>query len=242
MKKPKVIILCGGKGRRLRPLTKSIPKPLIYLNGKPLLQHIIESYQKQNLNDFILCTGYRSQDIEAFIENSKFKAEIEISNLGEDASMLERLYQVRHLIDERAIVTYGDTYTDLDAQNLLNFHLKKEAMLTIITAEIQSPFGIITQNPEGKLTSFNEKPVFSYYIGSFLVEKKVLDFIPPELLKEEDGNGLVRFFKMLIQKNNICAYSHSGLQLTFNTADEHRKAETHFMKFFTDSERVYGLF
>ena len=117
-KKPKVIILCGGKGGRLQPLTEFIPKTLLPLNKKPVLQHIIEFYKKQNFNQFVLCTGYRSYDIEQFIKKSPLHVEIEISNSGEDASILQRLFDVSDYIEQRAIVTYGDTFIDIDISKM----------------------------------------------------------------------------------------------------------------------------
>src|SRR3989344_8278356 len=112
----KVFILCGGRGRRLEPLTHRIPKPLVQLNGKPILEHIIEFYIRQSFSQFVLCTGYKSEMIEKFVSKNKFRAEIEISNLGENTSILQRLYAVRHLIDDLGVVTYGDTYIDLDVR------------------------------------------------------------------------------------------------------------------------------
>lgn len=101
----KVIILCGGRGKRLGDLSAKFPKPLMRLKNKPIIQHILESYISHGFRKFILCTGYLSESIEEFVSNNKFNAEIVISNSGEDASMLKRIFLVKDLIDRRAVVT-----------------------------------------------------------------------------------------------------------------------------------------
>ena len=232
----RVVILGGGRGKRLSPLTADKPKALIELNKKPILQHLIEFYIKKGFYDFILCTGYCSKVIEDFIQSKKFKAEIEISNLGESASMLSRLYSIQHWIDERAIVTYGDTFINIDVNRIVEEHLKNKAALTMTVTDIRSPFGIVDVASTGAIASFQEKPTFTYYIGHMVMEKEVLGNLDPQLLEKPDGEGLVELWQSLLKKKKLFAYKHQGLQLTFNTWREHQKAEEEFMKFFTQQE------
>lgn len=234
--KTKVIILCGGKGQRLAPLTDHIPKPLVPLKEKPILQHILKFYMDRNMDKFILCTGYGAEAIEKFISVQKFKAEIEVSNIGETASMLSRLYAVRHLIDERAIVTYGDTFINIDISRMVEEHLKNRAALTMTVTDIRSPFGVVDAASNGGVTSFQEKPYFTYYIGHMVIEKEVLENLESRFLEKPDGEGLVELWQSLLKKKELYAYRHQGLQLTFNTWQEHQKAEEEFVKFFTQQE------
>lgn len=232
----KVVILCGGRGHRLRPLTTNLPKPLVKLNGKPILQHIMEFYTSKGLNSFILCTGFRSNAINDFITSHRFNAKIEISNAGEDASMLKRLYFVRNLINKRAIVTYGDTFINIDPHHILEKHYKNKTKATITIADIRSPFAIVNFDENNKVTFLEEKPCFSYYVGNIILEKEVLDNLSDDLISMPDGEGLISLFQKLIKERSLSAYKHPGFSITFNTLYEHKRAEEEFIKFFTEQE------
>jgi len=232
----KVVILCGGRGHRLKPLTRSIPKPLVTLNGRPVLEHIIKFYIGRGFRDFVLCTGYRADAIRKFVSESAFSANIEFSDAGLRAGILKRLHAARHLIDGRAVVTYGDTFIDIDIHKMLKEHSKTEAGATITLADIRSPFGLVTLDKTRKVRSFEEKPVFQYYIGHMILEKRVLDELSSNLISGQDGEGLINLFKKLIRTKKLYAYKHGGLKITFNTLYERQRAEEQFTKFFTEQE------
>jgi len=234
MTRAKVFILCGGKGRRLEPNDLALPKVLIELQGKPILERILEFYIQRQWHQFVICAGYRSDLIKKFLSQFREKAEIEISDSGEEAGMLERLYRARHLIGERAVVTYGDTFIDIDIDQMLREHQRKGGDLTITIADIQTPFGIVNIDSDQKVRSFKEKPVFSYYIGHMILERKILDDLDDELIFAPNGEGIVKLFQTLAKQKRLYAYKHSGLRLTFNTWSEHQNAEDVFLKFFTD--------
>lgn len=231
---PKVIILCGGSGNRLKPLSSNTPKPLVAIDGKPILQHIIEFYISKGFRDFVLCAGFRAEAVNDFIRSHNFDAEIEISNAGEDAGILERLYLCRHLITERAIVTYGDTFINIDPGHILKEHIKNKANVTITIADIRSPFGLVELDKAKRVTFFREKPFLSYYIGHMIMEKRVLDSLDADLISLPDGEGLISLFQKLIEEKSLNAYKYTGFKVTFNTPYEHKKAEEEFIRFFTE--------
>jgi glucose-1-phosphate cytidylyltransferase len=233
---PKVIILCGGKGHRLRPLTARLPKPMVELNGKPILQHIIEFYIGKGFARFVLCTGFCAGVIEDFVASHSFGAEIELSDAGERAGMLERIHRVRGSIDERAIVTYGDTFIHNNPRRLLKAHAMAGNDLTITVADIRSPFGLVGFDARKKATVYDEKPVFSYYIGQMVVERSLLESLARRFLSLPDGDGLVALFQALIRKRRLGVYRHSGLHITFNTLYERDRAEEKIIEYFTEQE------
>lgn len=233
----KVMILCGGRGRRLENAYPDLPKPLVPLNGKPILQHVIEFYIAKGLNNFVLCTGFNSEAIETFVSTNRFNADIEFSNSGKEASILKRIHEARNLIKTKAIVTYGDTFININPADVLDTHDKNNVDLTITIADIRSPFGLVKMNKSSQVISFEEKPVFSYYIGHMVMERTLLDNINMNLLSLPDGEGLVGLFQELIKAKRINAYRHAGLQITFNTFYERQKAEEAFIRFFTQEER-----
>jgi NDP-sugar pyrophosphorylase family protein len=228
----KIIIMCGGRGRRLEPLTSSVPKPLVEIGGESILKHKIEFYKRQGFHDFIFCIGYKSEmiidavgDIDGIIA--------EFSDSGEDAGILERIYNVKEKIEGDAIVTYGDTFTDLNLNELLSRHKEHGSAVTIVTAPIVNPFGLVEIAEDSSITSFKEKPVLNYYIGYHVISRGAFDFIPKFVVEKPDGEGLVMFFKMLIGMGYLGSFEHSGTQITFNTMEEHKIAEEKIKHFFT---------
>ncbi len=232
----RVVVLCGGKGTRLGEMTAATPKPLVEVGGRPILEHILTSYMRRGRREFVLCTGYRGEDIEAFVADRGFDADIRISDAGVDAGILRRIWAAREMMGERAIVTYGDTFVDVDPADILAGHARGGVPLTICTAEIRSPFGIVEAGPDGLVEYFREKPVHSYYIGLMVVERQLLDTLERGLLDAPDGEGLVRLFQELIERRELGVYRSEGLQITFNTPDEHRVAERELARFFTEQE------
>lgn len=232
----KIVILCGGKGHRLQPLTSSFPKPLVALNGKPILEHIVNFYLSNGFREFILCTGYRSEVIKEFITDKKFNAKIAISDAGEKPGMLERLWHARGLFGEKVIVTYGDTFINIDVRRMIEDHVNSGAKATITVANIRSPFGLVNIGRDGRVTSFEEKPLLPHYIGHMILERTVLDQVDEDMIRMPDGEGLIRLFGNLIKEGMLNSYEHKGLQITFNTPHEHKKAEEELMKFFTEGE------
>jgi NDP-sugar pyrophosphorylase family protein len=231
-----VAILCGGRGTRLRPTTDEVPKALVPLNGRPILDHIVEFYQGKGVERFILCVGYKADRIREHFSTRRNGLEIAYSDVGEHASMLQRIWALRDEIGDRLIVSYGDTFIDLDLADLMAQHQMRGRALTIVTARIRSPFGLVSKDPTGLVTSFQEKPLLEYYIGSFVLESDGLDAVSEGLLAEPDGQGLVNFFGVLRAQGRLGAYQHDGLQITFNTETERQMAEEHLGSFYTFSE------
>lgn len=237
MERNKIAILCGGHGKRLRPTTSKIPKALVELDGRPIIDYIIELYINKGINDLILCTGYKSKMIEGYVkEHFSNKCQISISNSGNDAGMLQRIFNIKDLFDDRIIVSYGDTLTDLDLEGMTQSHIESKALITIATLKIKSPFGLVGYGPNGHIESFQEKPVQHYYIGHFLLEKESFNFLDEFLLEMPDGNGLVAFFQRIASINRLNGFEHQGFQITFNTEDEFKTAEHKLKRFFTIKE------
>jgi len=231
-----VAVLCGGRGTRLRPTTDVIPKALVQLNGRPILDYVLNFYRSKGLSRFILCVGYKAEMVRAHYAEPPSGANICFSDAGEDASMLQRVWALRGLIEERTIVSYCDTFIDLDLGHMLERHLEKRASVTIVTAKIRNPFGLVAFDTEGWVTSFVEKPIMNYYIGSFILDRAALEHVTPDMLQKPDGQGLVEFFVTLASEQRLAVFEHEGPQITFNTESERRNAEEALGRFYTYSE------
>jgi NDP-sugar pyrophosphorylase family protein len=228
--------MCGGQGKRLGELTRQIPKPLVRLHGKTILQIKLEEYYRQGFRKFIFCIGYKGDLIREEMRRLDLEISAEFSDAGEEAGILRRLWFAKTLFDEQVLMTYGDTYTNINLAKFIEIHRGGHYDATIVTAPIKSPFGLVEVNSSGLITSFIEKPVLNYYIGYAIVNKAVLDAVPDKILQMPDGEGLVSFYKMLIATNKLGAYDHTGLQITFNTPGELKFAEEALYQFYTNSE------
>ncbi|MCH2663835.1 NTP transferase domain-containing protein [bacterium] len=233
---PSVCILCGGRGTRLKPTTDVMPKALVQLNGRPVLDYVIEFYSRKGLKRFILCVGYKAELIRDYYADPPEGTKIRFSDEGVEASMLHRLYALRDTFDGSLIVSYGDTFIDLDLDLLLKTHVDREAEATIVTANIRSPFGLVKQDGQGWVTSFVEKPLLNYYIGSFVLQRSALDRVTPSHLALPDGEGLVKFFEELSVDRALGMFQHEGGQITFNTETERQEAEEAMGRFYTHTE------
>jgi len=232
----KIGILCGGKGCRLRPQIEEIPKTLVPLNGKPILEHNLELFYKKNHKQFILCIGYKGEKIIDHVKKlRKSKADYNIifSNSGVEASMLERVYKLKSHFKDMLLITYGDTLTNIDVDDLKKKHLEYGKALTIVITKIRNPFGLVDFNENNEVLSFSEKPLLNYYIGMFILNHSVFNYIDKKMLSEPDGVGLVNLFNKLIGQNQLMAYQYAGDQITFNTYTELEIAEEQLKSFYT---------
>ncbi len=234
-----VAVLCGGKGTRLKPTTDVVPKALVELNGRPMLDYIIDFYRTKGLTKFILCVGHKAEKVKNYYEHPPSGTEIDFSDAGENASMLERVWAIRNHMGERIFVAYCDTFIDLDIDRMMADHLEHKAEVTIVSAKIRNPFGLLTYDSDNWVTSFVEKPLSNYYIGCFILERSALDLVTPEMLKRPDGQGLVEgLFEGLIGAKKLAVFEHRGAQITFNTESERKKVEEYLGRFYTHLEEL----
>lgn len=232
----KICIMCGGRGKRLGKLTERIPKPLIRINDKTVLELKMRNYIQQGFNDFILCIGYKGESIKETVRTYGFAEKVTFSDKGETAGILNRLYAAKDLFDDKIILTYGDTYTDIELKQLTAVHESSDNEATIVVAPIRNPFGLVEFDHNHKVTYFKEKPVLNYYIGYAVINKSALDIVPEKVIEMPDGEGLVMFYKILMAMDKLGTFFHSGLQITFNTEKELKLAQKQIIDFYTSRE------
>jgi NDP-sugar pyrophosphorylase family protein len=233
MKYSKILIMCGGKGTRLNELTKDTPKPLVEFRGRTILEFKMEQYADQGFRDYIFCVGFEGDQIREAVGRFDLDFNATFSEAGLESGILQRLYHARDLFDDYVLMTYGDTFTDIDIDALVAEHLRGGNEATIVSAPIQSPFGLVEFDGDDQVTFFKEKPTLNYYIGYAVINKSALELVPQKVVDLPDGNGLVTFFKILIGMEKLGVYFHSGLQVTFNTEDELKAAEEKLVRFYT---------
>ena len=234
MRDEKILILSGGRGKRLEDLTLIKPKPLISIGDKTLLEHKLTHYRKQGFGKFVFCIGYLGKMIQEYVE--RLGVDGEFSDAGLDAGMLKRLYDARSLMTKPTIICYGDTYAHLDLIDLLHHHDSSGCAATLVSATIKNPFGLIEWNRDRLVTSFKEKPTLNHYIGYMVMDPSVFDFIPEQIISLADGEGLVKAFQILAAMGELSAYPYSGLQVTVNTPEELVEARRTLGEYFTIQE------
>ena len=238
MKGIKVVILCGGKGTRLREHTEYLPKPLLEIGGRPILWHVMKIYSHYGFRDFILCLGYKSKAIKEFFVNyanwrdadfSLRKGDIITDKMvhddirdwnitfvdtGLETNTGGRLKKVQSCIDgDIFFATYADAVSDIDLNLLLDFHKKKDKVATITCVNPISQFGIIKSDKKGAITEFKEKPKLDQWIngGFFVFKKDIFKYLQEEDVLEKDT------FSRLVEKKKVVAYKFKGFWACMDT-------------------------
>src|SRR5579864_7362453 len=185
----KAVVMAGGEGTRLRPLTSNQPKPMVPIVGKPCMEHIVELLKRHGFEDIIVTVAFLPQSIRSYFGNGDtlgvdISYSVEESPLGTAGSV--RLATAR--LDDTFLVISGDALCDIDLGQLVQFHREREASVTIGLKSVPNPldFGIVVTDDEGRVERFLEKPswgqVFSDTIntGIYVLEPEVLRHVPDD--------------------------------------------------------------
>ena len=217
----KVIILAGGLGSRLAEETHDKPKPMVEIHGRPILWHIMKTYQSYMDCEFIIATGYLSEVIEQYLIGPDFKHEcLKAKALftGQDSTTGGRVRQaMASCSGERVMVTYGDGVSDVNIETLLSFHQSHRKLATVTAVRPAARFGRLEIQGDN-VKNFSEKPQSEEgWIngGYFVFEPEVFDYIPadsPPLEHEPLGN--------LAIDNHLMAFKHYGFWQPMDTLRE----------------------
>lgn len=209
----KTVILCGGKGTRLREYTEKIPKPLVDIGGHPILWHLMKYYSHFGFDDFILCSGYLHERIAEYSsKNNDFK-NIQCINTGVETSKSDRLKQIQNLIPkgEDFFVAYGDDLSDVPINKLISFHKSHKKIATLTAVRPVSQFGIL-EIDDNLVEGFVEKPVLDHWIngGFFIFKYDIFKYLKHGELEKD-------VLPFLAKDNQVAAYKHKGFWRCMNT-------------------------
>ncbi|MBD3164417.1 NTP transferase domain-containing protein [Candidatus Woesearchaeota archaeon] len=210
----KVVILCGGKGTRLKELTEELPKPLVEIGDKPIIWHIMKTYSHYGYKDFILCLGYKGHMIRDYFNRNEENWNIEFIDTGKESNKGQRIKAIENYIEEENFfVAYGDDVADINIKELLQYHVRKNKIVTLTAVNPVSQFGIIELNSRNEIIEFKEKPKLDHCIngGFFIFNRKIFNFIKKGYDLEKQT------FEDLVKINQICAYKHKGFWKCMNT-------------------------
>ena len=175
----KVILLAGGLGTRISEYTKTIPKPMIRIRGKPLLLHIMKHYAKYGHKDFYIALGYRGEVIKKFFNKNFFDWNVNLIETGKNTMTGGRLKRIKKFIgNETFMMTYGDGLSNINLRKLLKFHKKNKRLVTLTAVRPPARFGALQL--KGQMVNyFKEKSkIDENWIngGFFVMEPKFFEF------------------------------------------------------------------
>ncbi len=178
----RVVLMAGGQGTRLRPLTENTPKPLIPVGQKPVLETILENFAEQNFQKFYLSVNYKAEMVEDYFGDGS-RWGVEISYLREDQPLgtAGPLGQIEDTLVDPIIVMNGDLLTRVNFEQLLDFHHEHETLATMGVREydVQVPFGVV-QIEQSRIAGIDEKPLHKFFVnaGIYVIEPQALSLIP----------------------------------------------------------------
>lgn len=179
----KAAILAGGLGTRLQPYTTFLPKPMLPLGEKPLLEHTIEWIRRNGIRDIILCVSYLRRFIEDYFEDGqRFGVSIEYAASNRPLATAGQLKSAQNLINDTFVCMYGDSVFDFGLRRMVAQHKKSKSFITIGLHRYKTrlPYGIIETKRNGSVTDWHEKPEIEQdiNIGCYVMEPDVLNLIP----------------------------------------------------------------
>ena len=225
----KAVILAGGLGTRISEETNLKPKPMIEIGGKPILWHIMKIYSAHNINDFVICLGYKgyvikeyfanyfmhSSDLTIDIQNNTVDIhsvhsepwKITLVDTGEKSMTGGRIKRIEKYVDDTFLMTYGDGVSNIDIIKLIEFHKKSNTVATLTAVQPMGRFGTL-EIQSNKITKFVEKPSGdnSWINGGYFVfEKSIFDYL--------DGDDTVLEqtpLETLAKSNQLSVFKHDG--------------------------------
>lgn len=237
------IIMCGGKGTRLKEMTEFIPKPLIPIGDQPIIWHIMKHYDYYGHNNFILALGYKQELFKDYFINYLYRNNdiylntsnvfepvldtmsqenwnVHLVNTGASTLKLGRLLQVKkYITDDVFMLTYGDALSDIDIHELYQFHKKQNKMVTVTGVPQKPRFGEIIHH-EGNAKTFNEKPQTNALVngGFMVINIEIFDYIK-QFNKEEDDLETT-IFPALTAQGQLAIYQHTGFWKCMDTLND----------------------
>ena len=224
----KVVLMVGGLGTRLRPLTNETPKPLLKVKDKPILEIILEGFIKYGFNDFIFSVNYKSEMIEEYFGDGKrFGVNIQYAHDRERMGTAGSLSFIKKKLTEDFLVMNGDLLTNINFEHLLEFHFNNNSKATMCVREydFQVPYGVVNIQ-EHNIASIEEKPVHKFFVnaGIYMLNPSVLKYIP-----ENSFFDMPTLFNILIQsKEKVLPFPVREYRLDIGEIGEYNKANSEY--------------
>jgi NDP-sugar pyrophosphorylase family protein len=221
------LVLAGGKGERLRPLTADRPKPMVLVNEKPIVQHHIEWLARNGVSDVVLLCGYKHEAIEAYFgDGGKFglriRYSVEDTPLGRGGAFKRGFEQVP--AGEKTVIgTNGDNIVEQPLAPLLQRHRRTKAVATVMLAPLRSPFGIVRLARGNRVVGFEEKPLLPYWVnaGVYALEREFFAMLP------DVGDHETTVFPELASQGRLFGFRSEAYWKPIDTVKDVTEAAAH---------------
>jgi len=226
----KSVILAGGLGTRLQPYTTFLPKPMLPLGEKPILEHLIEWSKKNGVKSIVLCVSYLRKTIEDFFEDGKrFGVNIEYAVSNKPLATAGQLKTAEKFIDDSFVCMYGDSIYNFNLRNMIKQHKQNKSFVTMSLHEYKTslPYGVIdTKNT--KVIAWNEKPELKVNInmGCYVMEPGVMRFIPKN--KPYGMDDVIK--KAMSKKLIVSSFISKNGFIDIGNKESYRKANDEFIQ------------
>lgn len=228
----KVILMVGGLGTRLRPLTENTPKPMLKVGNKPILQTIVEKFAEYGYTNIIMCVNYKSDIIQDYFKDGK-ELGVNIEYILEEQRMgtAGALSLLKDKPNEPFFVMNGDLLTNVNFEHLHNYHLATNSMATMCVREydFQVPYGVVNIK-DSKIISIEEKPTHKFFVsaGIYMLNSEVLNYIP-----QNEFYDMPTLFEKLISLNqNTVSFPIREYWLDIGRMEEYKKANDEYSEIF----------
>ncbi len=227
----KVVLMVGGLGTRLRPLTEQIPKPMLRVGGKPILQTIVERFASQGFTDIVMCINYKGEMIrDHFGDGSRFGVKVTYVEEFERMGTAGALSLLPDRPDKPFFVMNGDLLTNVNFENMLIYHMKNSAAGSMCVREydFQVPFGVVNIE-ENRISSIEEKPIHRFFVnaGIYMLNPECLDLIPKKYF------DMPQLFELMIAEGmKAVSFPIHEYWLDIGRPEEYERANIEYKKVF----------
>ena len=227
----KAVILAGGLGTRLQPYTTFLPKAMLPLGEKPLLEHLIGWIKKNHIDSIVLCVSYLRKTIEGYFEDgSNFGVKIEYAVAHRPLATAGQLKTAEEFIDDSFVCVYGDSVFDFNLKNMIENHKRKKSFVTMALFEYKTrlQYGFIEIDKKNRVTSWKEKPEVKGHIniGCYVMEPGVLKLIPPN--RPFGMDDVIR--KAVAGKNRVTGFTIRKGFMDIGDKNSYRRAYQHYVE------------
>lgn len=228
----KVILMVGGLGKRLRPLTETTPKPMLRVGNKPILQTIVEKFAEYGYTNIVMCVNYKSDIIQDYFgDGSKFGVNIEYILEEQRMGTAGALSLLKDKPTEPFFVMNGDLLTNVNFEHLYNYHIATNSVATMCVREydFQVPYGVVNIK-DSKIVSIEEKPTHKFFVsaGIYMLSSEVLNYIP-----KNDFFDMPTLFEKLISLNkNTVSFPLREYWIDIGRMEEYKKANDEYGEIF----------
>jgi len=231
-KSNKVILMVGGLGTRLRPLTENIPKPMLIVGNKPILQTIVENFAEYGFTNIVMCVNYKSNIIQKYFgDGSNFGVRIEYILEEKRMGTAGALSLLKEKPDEPFFVMNGDLLTNVNLEHLYQYHISTNSAATMCIREydFQVPYGVVDIK-ESKIISIKEKPIHKFFVsaGIYILNPEVLQCIP----KNEFYDMPTLFEKLIELEQNTLSFPIREYWLDIGRIEEYERANQEYRNVF----------